>query len=150
MKWINITAFTILVILGFIFIYDYESVDSYFENYEQASRDGAIPLDGWIPQFLPKSARKINERHNIDTNETWVSFSFDQADSLYLTAICSSVTKQDVKFPREDRTKTISWWMRGASEKVSNSVPRYFQCDEISFLVVSQIDHKAYFWRLSH
>jgi hypothetical protein len=91
-KWINIIVFTILVILGFAFIYDYETVDSYFEGYGEASRDGMLS-SGWIPQILPKSAKNINERRNIDTNETWVSSNFDPVDSARLNGCETPVIK---------------------------------------------------------
>ena len=40
---------------------------------DDAERAGAIER-GWIPPFVPKSARKISEQHNLDTNAQRLTF----------------------------------------------------------------------------
>jgi hypothetical protein len=56
------------------------------ENFETyyidavAARDAKAIERGWIPAFLPSSATKIYECHNIDTNQCWGRFSFAEDD----------------------------------------------------------------------
>ncbi len=42
-----------------------------------AERAGAI-RQGWIPDWVPKSARDLREVHNIDTNQSMLSFRSEQ------------------------------------------------------------------------
>jgi|SRR5690606_32575032 len=128
--------------------YDIDTVDTHFEDYQQATNNGIVPPDTWLPQFLPRSARAIKERHNIDTNEAWVSFGFDKKDAEQLKNACHAIAVHDVKFPREDRSKAINWWQLNPPENGS-SQHGYFRCDAISFLFVNEADQVAFFWTLA-
>lgn len=139
---------TITFILLFIFI-DLDTVNTYYEDYEHATNNGVISPDSWLPQFLPKSARNIRERANIDTHEVWVSFSFDKIDTAYLTSACSISEKPDIKFPREDRSRAIDWWIKDA-EKDNGAKLKYFRCDDNSFLITNELEQIAFFWRHDH
>lgn len=128
---------------------DIETVDVSYLDYEHASKEGVIPPDTWLPHFLPKSAKQIQERHNNDTNETWVSFFFDEADISYMTNACIGVKYHDVKFPRKDRSSEIDWWINDTTKDDRLRI-KYFQCDANSFLIINEKEHIAYFWRNSH
>ena len=43
---------------------------------------------GWLPPFLPPSARAIREIHDLDTNERWLRF---EADSAELAAVAADL-----------------------------------------------------------
>jgi hypothetical protein len=46
-----------------------------YASREEVVRDGAIER-GWIPPWIPESAREIREVHNIDTNASQLAFAF--------------------------------------------------------------------------
>jgi hypothetical protein len=73
--------------------------------------DDAI-LRGWIPEFLPGDAHDIYERHNIDTNEGWGTFSFGQWDEAERTAHWRTVSS--APRPRSPNRFVgcyyVSWW----------------------------------------
>lgn len=44
---------------------------------------------GWLLSYLPKSATKIDERHDIDTNQVWASFSYEPTDTKSVKDNCT-------------------------------------------------------------
>src|SRR5512139_2667727 len=51
-----------------------ETFDSTYATFSEAESKGAI-VRGWVPGWLPPSATKIREVHNIDTNRFMLGFS---------------------------------------------------------------------------
>ena len=50
-----------------------------------AVADGAVTR-GWVPEWVPASARELQESHDLDTNESWLTFTFDAADADFPNA----------------------------------------------------------------
>jgi hypothetical protein len=138
----------LVALLSILFIYDYEVTESYFNNYKEASRNGVIPEDGRIPRFLPETAIDIHERHNVDTNETWVRFSFQPKDVNFWATKCSSIAIESVSLPRSDRSAEISWWNLNLGDN-KNTIFKYFKCDSSSFLAIDELYLEAYYWQLA-
>ena len=65
-----------------------ESVSNYFRNYEEA-RESGIMNRGWIPGFIPGSAREIKEHHKMDAPHIYVEFSFDPGDIYTFEESCT-------------------------------------------------------------
>lgn len=60
-----------------------------FETRYASLADAREAIDaGWIPRYLPASARDIRERHDIDTNEIWISFRYDPGDPTWMEEAC--------------------------------------------------------------
>ncbi len=47
--------------------------DAAFTTYQEALASGAME-QGWVPVWVPREATEIREVHNIDTNESALSF----------------------------------------------------------------------------
>ena len=56
-----------------------ETKDSHYQTYDQAVAAGEVER-GWIPAFVPRSARNIEETHDLATNYQWLSFVAPPAD----------------------------------------------------------------------
>jgi len=97
-----------------------ETVESRYPDRAAAVADGAIRR-GWLPEWLPSSATNIEEWHDLDTNRTVASFSYEASDAPVLPSEC--------RFP-DPRTAKI-WAEKKAPESVSSSV-RVFRCPEYS------------------
>lgn len=65
-----------------------ESVSNNFRNYEEA-RESGIMNRGWIPGFIPGSAREIKEHHKMDAPHIHVEFDFDPGDIYVFEESCS-------------------------------------------------------------
>lgn len=145
MKKISIIVVVTAVAFSLLYLFDYETVDSYYADYAHATRNGNISLDSWLPPFLPKSATDIRERHNVDTNEAWISFIYKEEDDARMSQVCLVEMNDNVIYPRKDRSSAISWWMKPGLE---NENLEYYRCDKISFLVIDKAKRHAYYWSL--
>ena len=87
MKYV-ITA-VVFVLLGFVASYMWlENPKAKYASYDDAVRAWVVGPDKWIPEFLPKSASQIVERHNIDTNESLLTFQFWELISRFRIPAC--------------------------------------------------------------
>jgi len=118
-----------------------ERAEVFYADAGAARRDGAVER-GWIPEWLPKSAREIHELHDIDTNQILLAFSFDPVDRPGLAPSCSQV-RPDALRPVAFRA---SWWPSDVPPS-SFVTPRhaYYQCKSGGYVAVS--DGQLYYWR---
>ena len=158
-KRTNVRGVTFVVALITVLVSSCDRSDilqSNYSTYEAAVQDGAIAR-GWIPEFLPCSAEQIREIHNIDMNETWLSFDFAEGDRATLTAACASITAVAVSFPRNRSTKNyVPWWpqqLRGQAP-VADAGFTFYRCEEKNlsnrfqaYLALERARSKAWFWR---
>lgn len=100
------------VILSFAQYMSYqERPRSFFATYADAKAAGMFSK-GWLPSYLPRSAKNINEGHDLDTNEVWASFEFDVSDIASVESECRLVveTLNGKKFlcpPFKEETATL-------------------------------------------
>ncbi|MBW8852467.1 MAG: hypothetical protein JF600_16990 [Xanthomonadales bacterium] len=59
---------------------------SIYPTYAEAEKDGAIDR-GWIPNFVPRSAKRIVERHNMDVDQ--IAIAFDSTDTEFINLLSS-------------------------------------------------------------
>lgn len=88
-----------------------ENPKSEFATFEEMESAGLIAR-GWLPEYFPKSATRIREGHNIDTNRVWATFRHDQSDTKSIEEVCLKIaeTAAGSKFlcpPYESRTSTL-------------------------------------------
>jgi hypothetical protein len=86
----------------------YDTVENRYATLSEAVEHGAI-THGWIPEFLPESSTSIIERHDLDTNEIWLSFDLPAAEHLFLRDVCPATDA--VVGPRS----VPSWWPESLS-----------------------------------
>ena len=70
------------------------------------ARDSDAVGKGWVPEWLPRSAGKIREIHNLDTGEWAVSFSYPEGRSLHIPTDCVQEKPLEIEGPRID----AYWW----------------------------------------
>jgi hypothetical protein len=101
-----------------------ETADSFYGSYAAAVEAGAVRA-GWVPEWLPDSAREIHEVHNIDTNARMLAVELPASATLHLPADCKAIEPSASPSPRFTR----SWWPAGVPER-AGSFPRhaYWQC----------------------
>ena len=105
-----------------------------------AKADGAVTR-GWVPEWLPPSARDLQESHNLDTNASWLTFTFDAADANFPNArverrlrgggtvvedVCESVAPEGVVLPWAPQRP---WWpktLRGSAKPPPDYA--YYRC----------------------
>ena len=100
-------AITSLVLIAIFAMGYFENQQSFYANYKEAKKSGAFER-GWLPEYLPKSAKNIHEQHNLDTNQGWADFEFDVKDITKMESHCqlSEKNQHEQKFscPETDKT----------------------------------------------
>jgi hypothetical protein len=104
-----------------------ETIEERYETVRAAEQAGAIRR-GWIPYWIPPSAKDIAEIHNLDTNARLLAFSFDSyATDAFLKA-CFPVERVHVVMPT---WAPASWWptelRQGSSAR---GRLRFFSCED--------------------
>jgi hypothetical protein len=121
-----------------------------------ASREEVVRRDaidrGWIPTWIPESAREIHEVHNIDTNVSQLAFAYGEFDIDHLSPSCAPAAPTNVVFPRH----SMAPWWPGELRQPSSKLERFsfFACREEhglphAYVAVDTKDSKVYFWRES-
>jgi len=82
-----------------------ERPESFYSSMPEALADGAVPR-GWIPEWIPSSAREIKEIHDLDTNESMLAFEIPTGQPWQLPAHCQPIHHSQIGQPRFSRP----WW----------------------------------------
>ena len=118
-----------------------ETPSSRFDDRAEAERSELFDK-GWLPQWLPSSARRIREKHNLDTSQTLLRFEFSAANLPPFGASCAETTADAIRFPSLDAT----WW---PEHEVLATMPHLYRCHHDSgFLAIPAEGGIAYFWRM--
>ena len=83
----------------------WERPESSYASFAEAQRSGAVEK-GWIPTWIPSSATDIREIHDIDTNESMLSFAYDAQQGWDLPTDCQPANYTRISSPRFSRR----WW----------------------------------------
>ena len=153
---LQIAAITLCIIL---FLYAFlpaifedmdrlEITDITYSDHEAAVRAGGLKR-GWMPTYIPTSAKDIRARHNLDTNILWLSFNYDPRDSDFRINSCGSTEKNELLFTR--KKQAFAWWpkelVEGFDESLNNEQPYdYYTCEKTGNLAIDIDKNKAYFW----
>lgn len=101
-----ITGFLLLLVIGGLAVLSYtEDVVSTFATYQDAEAASALER-GWMPAFVPPSARDIREVHNIDTNRQWLRFTVDEVEAERIASTMQPVSPEEA---RRTRTRPPRW-----------------------------------------
>ena len=124
-----------------------EIVTNTYQDYQAAIRDGAVKRVR-IPTFLPESAAGIVEKHNIDTNEIWLSFSMDKEEMSRLGEFCQTTTIETTLFPEEAGGDSWPHDLINRSKTSSMSDRfNYYQCSDGALLAVQLDERKVFYWK---
>jgi hypothetical protein len=93
-----------------------ESPDKKFASYADV-RDSGYLKRGWIPDCLPENSYHFLERHNVDTNETWVFCRFRAGAEDALLGVLSEDKQSEWRFAVRGTTPP-SWWPASLPRRV--------------------------------
>jgi len=120
-------------------------ISSEHEDYEAAL--GSIER-GWLPEWLPRSATRIQEAHDIDTNDSFATFEFDPDEAFY--ARCERIMATNLVFPRPDQVRKFPGFVNASLQRVEdNESLDFYRCHgtraDRSLAVDSELG-VAYIW----
>jgi hypothetical protein len=122
---------------------------SHYATMAEARRAGAIER-GWVPPFLPETTTSIRESHNIDTNETWGTFRFSDADS---TALKRALVEIDPTGQHVRRPSGLPDWPRELEGQLAREALRrsgletFKASSEDVFVALDRKAGSGFFWR---
>ena len=71
----------------------------------------AIKNNTWIPDWLPPEVKQVREIHNLDTNQTLISFQLDeQARRSFIAELDQVVKKEEIVHPSDNLASRAAWW----------------------------------------
>jgi hypothetical protein len=71
-----------------------EQTDKIYSTYADARRAGAVER-GWMPAFVPSSARDITDSHDMDTNQQTLRFTLPASEAGNMVAGLHPVSATD-------------------------------------------------------
>lgn len=75
----------ILIIFAFIFVVSCsDNIESKYNDYNSMTKSDSYKK-GWIPEFIPTTAKNIYEKHNLDNNNVWIQFYCKKSDLLKIS-----------------------------------------------------------------
>ena len=126
-----------------------DSVETTYQDFESLTKAGAIGEGKWIPRFLPSSATKIREKHNLDTNEIWLTFHFNVSDQFPAGSTCRPKTSNEITCPR----RSPGHWWPAALVQNSDHPPdgafSFFHCEDGATLAINREKGEAFYWVLA-
>lgn len=138
-------AITYLVILVAVFAVSGcdETRETYYPTYRAAVSAGAISR-GWIPGWLPKSARDIHEKHDIATNQRMLAFRFNGSERVAVGNVCEPIGPFKAKGP----PFRVSWWPGDVpARRLSTYRHSFYSCESgTSFLALSEKRGEGFYW----
>lgn len=123
-----------------------DTVETTYPDFESVIKASAIGKGKWIPKFLPPSATNIRERHNLDTNEIWLSFHFNTTDQTSLSRACQPITARKITYPRKSPGR---WWPAALIQNAGdarNGAYAYYQCEDAATLAIDTKKSEAFYW----
>lgn len=144
-----IVAIFIFITIAFFVMYEMETTQSDFETYEELTQKASLTETGWIPAWMPKSAKSIGESHNIDTGEVWIEFIYEKKDP-FLNDFCKLTNKNVVSIPSSQSIEKFPRFVKEAHKKISepNNLTLYVCQDRYSkrYLAIDESTMTGYIW----
>jgi hypothetical protein len=145
-------AIAVILVAGIYFFTNIEVSYTAFNSYQDVISDPERLKAGWLPAWLPKSASHIEESHDIDTNQSWLTFNFSQSDDFY-TSACTRISKKEAKLPYNRNIKRFPKFVSIMNDQLHNNTSLIFYiCEGIGprHLAIDLQLSAAYAWSLPH
>jgi hypothetical protein len=130
-----------------------------YSTLDAAKADGAVRR-GWIPEFVPASARDIRMSYDLDTNEIWLRFAISPDAIGSMLSVCKEDRPRHwAAYPRVP-CSGWRWWpsalTRGAENTPESTFDTIYWCERSprggwmsrtgGFIVVDSAASTAYYW----
>lgn len=124
--------------------------DFKYRDWAHAQAEEAISGHGWLPEFLPRSAKDIRDSHNCESNEGWSTFTFDPQDKPAFVARMTPIGFEQVPYPQFRSTKKRSWWpqdLTGYNARARQDYAFYsYRLDKDTQIIVAIEDGRPQAW----
>ncbi len=146
----NIRAFYVMyvtcILVGCGFSVNSGVLDAHYDDMDAVRADRKFEYSpivrGWIPEYLPEEAVNIQERHNLDSNEGWGKFSFNEIDLLRVESDWERIEpvlsyRDPNRFPHDSY---FEWSLAEVNME-------HFFSNGTFLMVIDIENNKGYFWQ---
>ena len=114
-----------------------EQPHRYFDSYSKQLHKG-----NWVPDIFPKDIKQINEQHDIDTNEVWLSYTpgksrFDPLQYGIVVIPTQEIETINFRFPYQ-----ASWWFE---EPIEQQLANDNALNAVTYRGINEAGGKTYF-----
>ena len=136
---------TLLVGLG---LYSCEVSSARYSSYADAAYVGALGAYKWLPSLIPSTATAIRESHDVDSNEVWFTFGFENGfDPLQHS--CTATTRGAISMRIPHRWDRFPKFVKIARNEIANTEMQLYACQGDSFpffLALNRKERRAIGW----
>jgi hypothetical protein len=124
---VRLVGIAALLLGGLLILWCMARLDMTSAYYEGHTDAQAGIEAGWLPAWLPTSANRIQESHDIDTNESFAAFKFAPSEHFY--SDCAPATSGTSLFPRSEDKGRFPKLVRHGLERIHQDRSlRFFRC----------------------
>src|SRR5262245_57995635 len=123
-----------------------ELPEASYSSRSEVVQDGAVAR-GWVPAWLPSTAKDLRERHDLDNNISQLTFAFETLGSTDLSQNCTRVDPSAATMPRKI---LVDWWPADLRSAKPLSRFSFYACSDAgstAYLAIDDEQKRAYFWR---
>lgn len=132
-KWILSCSFLLISACS-------DTSDSHYKDLKDAIKNGAV-MRGWIPSWLPATARNIKESHNVDTNGVIISWKY--SENWQVPDSCIVINPYDATRPDINS----DWWPTYIPPNKNSAYKHlYYLCGNNEYLAIEPELGEAYYW----
>ncbi|MEM7621107.1 MAG: hypothetical protein AAF228_11725 [Pseudomonadota bacterium] len=114
-----------------------------YQNLTEAKNTGAIRR-GWVPMYLPNSSYNIKKIHDLENNELWGKFRFDNLTELDIK--CQRIRESDLI------TSSLGGFTRilgfGIYDFPGGDKFTYYKCKRTQYMALEK-NGVGYYWYIS-
>jgi hypothetical protein len=120
-----------------------EQQETRYKTLAAAEAAGAVHR-GWTPEWLPKNAFNLKERHDLRTGSSILRFNFPAGQTWTLSSDRARVTDSQVRGPGME----AAWWPTRLPALSDGSARyTYYACASGVFLAVDMAGGEGLHWR---
>jgi hypothetical protein len=123
-----------------------ERVESVYPDARAAISAGEIER-GWIPAFLPPSAKDIHVKYDLDTNEVWLRFSMDPSEVGSIENSCRRIETVEAVLPE----RAGFWWPERLTEEQGSALHQsggytHYRCENGGSIAIKRAGREVLYW----
>jgi hypothetical protein len=143
--FITITVLA-LAIVGAAALVPRGNIDSDYDSMHDAKESGAIER-GWIPNWLPQSAKRIHQTHHPSSNTWFIALEYGEVDREWFAKPCIRSEGSPPKNPNP----RVGWWFNSRRGEEAWRSLTFFTCSSPNTgheltLAIDRNSRSAFLW----
>lgn len=120
-----------------------ERQEHFYPDLAAAKAAGAVER-GWIPPWVPKSAKGFHEIHDVDTNQSMLRWSYEDSEkfAIHESCVAKSGAIPDTSF------RSSGWPTDWADDSTRSASYAFFACEDgKAIMALQHAGTQVWYWR---